>query len=151
MKSFKITFLFAAISLLLCINTSAQDFSKGKQKENKAEHHFKELDTDKDGYLSLEELQKPLQREFKSLDQNNDGKLSNEEFKNFRPKGDRKGKKTPKQIMNDLDKNKDGKISKEEARGPLKDHFSEVDINNDGFVDTSELKKKKGPERIKPM
>jgi predicted outer membrane repeat protein len=38
-----------------------------------------------------------------------------------------------------LDSNGDNKISTSEAKGPLKENFSEIDINKDGFITTDEI------------
>jgi len=45
------------------------------------------------------------------------------------------------QLIEIMDRDNDEKISKEEAKGPLKEKFSEADINNDGFLSKSELEK----------
>ncbi|GAL36825.1 hypothetical protein JCM19240_2894 [Vibrio maritimus] len=43
--------------------------------------------------------------------------------------------------MTDMDSNGDGKLSKSEVRGPLKNDFSRIDRNNDGFISEDELPK----------
>lgn len=43
------------------------------------------------------------------------------------------------EILKRHDKNQDGKIAKDEAGGLLKRNFGRVDLNDDGFVDKSEL------------
>ncbi|MEO9533237.1 MAG: EF-hand domain-containing protein [Crocinitomicaceae bacterium] len=54
--------------------------------------------------------------------------------------------KNPEQIMKDLDKDKDGLISYKEAKGPLKDGFKTVDLDQDGFVNMEELQKAPKPK-----
>ena len=49
-----------------------------------------------------------------------------------------------------MDSNKDNKLSKKEVKGPLKDDFSKVDTNKDGFITKEELKKAPKPERKGP-
>ncbi len=77
--------------LALSAAVSLQAGEKKKPAEGGAakatpEEHFKKLDTDKDGSLSLAEFQagKPdaakAEAAFKKLDTNSDGKLSLEEF-----------------------------------------------------------------------
>ena len=46
-----------------------------------------------------------------------------------------------------MDTDGDGKISKEEARGPLQDHFDQVDSNEDGLLTVKELRNAKPPNR----
>lgn len=43
--------------------------------------------------------------------------------------------------MGSLDKDGDGKISLDEAPGGMKDHFSKMDGNGDGFIDKAEMAK----------
>jgi len=57
------------------------------------------------------------------------------------PQGTRGGKRpSAKQLLKMMDADGDGKISKEEARGPLQDHFDQVDSNEDGFLTVKELR-----------
>ncbi len=53
---------------------------------------------------------------------------------------------SPETIMNEMDTNNDKKISTSEAKGPLKDHFTEIDTNNDGFITIQELEDFKPPK-----
>ncbi|MGR5500523.1 DUF1566 domain-containing protein [Vibrio sp. DNB22_10_4] len=41
--------------------------------------------------------------------------------------------------MADMDSNGDGKLSKSEVRGPLRNDFSRIDRNNDGFISGDEI------------
>ena len=43
------------------------------------------------------------------------------------------------EIMKMMDSNHDNKISESEVRGPLQEHFSHIDKNNDGFLTLEEL------------
>ena len=52
-----------------------------------------------------------------------------------------------KQLVKMMDTDGDGKISKEEARGPLQDHFDQVDSNEDGLLTLKELRNAKPPNR----
>jgi Ca2+-binding EF-hand superfamily protein len=42
-------------------------------------------------------------------------------------------------LIEELDTNHDGKISKDEARGHIKEDFDKIDTNHDGFIDRDEL------------
>jgi hypothetical protein len=91
--------LFSALAvagtLIVAGGVRADDEAKPKKKKADPEMLFKKLDTNDDGYLSLEEFKKfgamgkgklaehpeMLDKMFKKLDTDNDGKLSLEEFK----------------------------------------------------------------------
>jgi len=64
---------------------------------------------------------------------------------------DRKKPPTFVQLLKDMDKNEDGKLSKAELKGPLKDDFAKVDIDEDGFISEGEFKKAPKPNRQKPQ
>jgi Ca2+-binding EF-hand superfamily protein len=132
-------------------------------------YNFARLDGNKDGKISKDELQKGMaylsqrrrpsdvvfvlvemsdcdeccieevQRAYQflvKLDKNKDGKIDDDELKAGRSQiiKERIGG-----IMKRLDANKDGKISKDEARGLVKENFAALDVNKDGFIDSSEL------------
>ncbi|PKG51360.1 YHYH protein [Olleya sp. 1-3] len=47
----------------------------------------------------------------------------------------------PSQIIEQMDANNDGKLSVNEAKGPLKEDFSKIDSNSDGFITKEEIEK----------
>lgn len=47
---------------------------------------------------------------------------------------------SPDDLMLVMDANKDGKLAQSEVRGPLKNDFSKIDSNGDGFISEDELK-----------
>jgi|GEM_PF-105064 len=59
------------------------------------------------------------------------------------PRGDRKGPPNAEGIVERMDSDKDGKVSKDEAHGPLKNDFTRLDLNNDGYLTIEELSKLK--------
>lgn len=61
----------------------------------------------------------------------------------------REQKKPPtfSELLKDMDKNEDGKLAKNELKGPLKENFSEVDTDEDGFITEEEFKKAPKPKR----
>jgi uncharacterized protein (TIGR03000 family) len=139
---------------------------------------FDELDTNKDGKLSREELEKgavhlqPRRRpsdvvflliEISDCDDDCEGELQRayDALRKLDTKKDGKidpeALKTVRQelleervdnIIKELDTDKDGKISRKEAKGPIKRNFDEIDTNKDGFIDRDELLKA-ASERIK--
>ena len=55
--------------------------------------------------------------------------------------GDGGERKNFEELLEMMDTDKDGKLSKTETKGPLKEDFSKVDKNNDGFITKDELGK----------
>ncbi|WP_299385475.1 YHYH protein [uncultured Lacinutrix sp.] len=62
------------------------------------------------------------------------------------PRGEQQGngqgeRPNTAELIKQMDANKDGKLSKTEAKGPLKQDFSKIDTNSDGFISKEELEK----------
>ncbi len=51
------------------------------------------------------------------------------------------------QLLEQMDANNDGKLSESEVKGPLKNDFSKIDTNDDGYITKEELEKAPKPER----
>lgn len=62
-------------------------------------------------------------------------------------KGPGKEPPTFSELIKDMDANKDGKLAKDEIKGPLKNDFTKVDTDKDGFITEAEFKKAPKPER----
>jgi hypothetical protein len=63
------------------------------------------------------------------------------------PQGGPNGGKRPEfsELLGKMDENKDAKISATEAKGPMKERFSQIDTNKDGFISEDEFKKSPPP------
>lgn len=59
----------------------------------------------------------------------------------------RRGVPTFAQILSDMDANEDGKLAESEVRGPLKNDFSTIDTDEDGFISEKEFNNAPKPER----
>ncbi|HEY1858854.1 MAG TPA: EF-hand domain-containing protein [Gemmataceae bacterium] len=179
------------------VDKAAADEQKPRKivKDETVEKFIKAHDKDKDGFLSKDELPEKYQDAFDEIDANKDGKLSKQELidgwhllhSHHRPSDfiyvmiemsdndeecvkelqsiystlrkldrDKDGKLNVgdlqvarekifadrvEYIFKHMDKNKSGKISKDEALGEVKIHFDEIDVNKDGFIDREELLK----------
>ena len=60
-----------------------------------------------------------------------------------------KERPTFSQLVEKMDTNKVGKISESEVKGPLKDNFSVIDTDEDGFISEEEFNNAPKPKRKK--
>ncbi|WP_323787988.1 EF-hand domain-containing protein [Psychroserpens sp.] len=77
------------------------------------------------------------------------GILINSNISFGQPKGKQERKEPPtfSELLKEMDKNEDGKLSKDEIKGPLKENFSKVDTDEDGFITEKEFEKAPKPKK----
>ena len=99
---------------------------------------FIQSDTNKDGQLSLAEVNKAgLPRLFSLFDVDGNGSVTLAEARTVEPKFDEK-------MFTERDLNHDGKVTLAEyekvamSKGGLKKHFAEVDTDGDGMIEKAE-------------
>ena len=73
--------------------------------------------------------------------------VSNNTFGQSENRQDRKTPPTFEQLLEKMDANEDKKLSKKEVNGPLKDDFTMIDLDEDGFITEEELEKAPKPKR----
>lgn len=127
--------------LALLLGTSATGIALAADAPTAAPQRPAKLDSNNDGFIDRTEAASSprLLAKFDQLDTNKDGKLSREEM----PRG-KHGRRGPGrghgEQLAKLDVNKDGRISREEAKADprLAERFDQMDINKDGFLDKAD-------------
>jgi hypothetical protein len=119
--------------------------------KQRLDSEFQELDANKDGFLSKEEIQAAFSREvtdmqaklrekqkqdFDKLDTNHDGKLTLDEYQAATSISANAAAVDAR--LEALDTNKDGKISAAEYQNRLLVRFDKLDKNKDGSLSASE-------------
>lgn len=103
---------------------------------------FDTIDSDKDGKLSLAELEAYRAAEFKAADTNADGALDAEELaaRELARFQERLADRTQRMIDN-KDNDGNGSLSADEiGKGPAEDNFARIDTDNDGMISKEEAK-----------
>ncbi len=106
---------------------------------NTPEQKFRNLDRDRDGRLSPQELNDPGL--FARMDANHDGFISQAEMLAYTKQGGTPGgaqDTSLEQKFRMADANGDGKLSPQEFNNPA--YFAQMDKNHDGFVTLAELR-----------
>jgi len=105
--------------------------------------HFKARDTNHDGFIDKSEASQKMAARFDTIDADHDGKISPDEMKGAW-KGHMGGHRHHHfgaDRLAALDADHDGKLSLDEMTARAKSRFDRLDVNHDGFVDSSEMPK----------
>ena len=148
--------LFSPFAALLLVSLAVADDQPAAGGAD-ASATFAQLDANKDGQLTADEISEDKKRLFERLvrtsDKNSDGKLSLEEFTaGLQPKPGRTeaapldgadGGRRPEKLFARLDANGDGKVTADEVPEPLREMFKRVlargDKNGDGTLTKDEF------------
>ena len=135
MKSnrYQMLFVFMSVFFFGFINFMVPNISEGNQA-----NFIQKYDKDNDGKLSKEEFSGSDQA-FSNLDKNQDGYIDKSEAQKDRNEREYRSKKENRGYIQKYDKDNDGKLSKEEFPGSDK-AFSNLDKNQDGYIDKDEAK-----------
>ncbi|MCK9432179.1 MAG: EF-hand domain-containing protein [Candidatus Omnitrophica bacterium] len=88
---------------------------------------FKNIDLNKDNYISADEMRTYQSRKFKELDRDGSGDLESSELKN-----------EGAALHKNADLNNDGKVSADESDRQFREYFRQMDKNSDGQVSEAE-------------
>jgi hypothetical protein len=95
---------------------------------------MRQLDTDSDGTVDLEEAKKAASTLFDKLDHDHDGTLDRPEL----------GRRLSAAEFASADPDKDGTLSKDEYLKVVESRFKAADPDNDGTLDEKELRSRAG-------
>jgi Ca2+-binding EF-hand superfamily protein len=115
-------------------------FAQQSTSNDGSSRFIQRFDKDGDGKVSREEFPGP-QEHFTNLDVNGDGYIDASEAPKGPPPHGMKGGG----FIAKLDKDGNGKVSREEFPGP-QEHFTNLDVNGDGYIDASEAPKGPPPQ-----
>jgi len=134
-----------ALSVALAESEGAQS---AEQPASPADAFMKQLDTNGDGKVTLDEAKTPQASQFKENDKNGDGVITADEaseaFKARVPEEmlkamqDRGMPDPGETFVKNLDKNGDGKVDQQEFEGPTAESFARMDKNGDGSASKDE-------------
>ncbi|MCV2893008.1 EF-hand domain-containing protein [Lentibacter sp. XHP0401] len=131
---------------LVTAGGSAMAFGGHKKGDDRGQMRFEQLDTNKDGKLSLEEMQAGPAARFAEGDTNGDGKISADEAK---AAGSKRAEKRFAKMLERHDADKDGALSMDELKDTERQAkhakmFEKLDADEDGFLSKDELAKMRG-------
>ena len=118
----------------------------GPEKPSRTNSGIMRYDTNKDGVVDLAEWRAGQEARFKQLDTNKDGKLTQDELFARTPAignsvlpSDRQVERQSSYFQR-LDANKDGVVTLEEFMAQAERNFARCDVNKDGRTDTAECR-----------
>ena len=138
----------AALASVAVIAAAAPEGAGGHRRGEMVER-LKQADADGNGLISRDEAKTlpRLAKHFDEIDANRDGQLSKEELHAFHEKMHAQHAQERAQRMAEhwkkLDSDGDGRVSLAEAQANaprLAQHFQQIDANGDGFITPEEMK-----------
>jgi len=149
--SFTLRTLPLLFALVVPVSAHAQSTMPTPSKRDWADRYLARLDTERKGYLTLEDAERFAAAQFARLDANRDGVVDHDEFvASLKRSLDRvsPARKTQVQrsldrretLFHTLDQHSDGKLTKDEYLAGTRQHFAEIDVNKTGKITPDDLR-----------
>jgi Ca2+-binding EF-hand superfamily protein len=122
------------LGVILMASASCTAFAAGPGFP-RTEKSFNQLDGDKDGKLSVAEIEPRSEKYLFRLDQNADGSLTKEEIEAWLQKGLQRRRDL---MLADYDADRDGAISRQELSTFVSAEFGKADKDGDGSISLEE-------------
>jgi hypothetical protein len=144
--------IILAIAMLMAMPAIAQTARQPAAKRDWADYYLARVDTDKKGYMTLDDAKRYAETQFDRLDVNHDGVVDHDEFtaalKRSIERSNNPDRKTRLEraldrretLFHALDQKGDGKITKEEYLAATTQRFNELDKDKTGKVTAEELR-----------
>jgi hypothetical protein len=149
--SFTIRTLPLLVALLVPISAQAQSTMPTPPKRDWADRYLARLDTERKGYLTLEDAERFAGAQFTRLDANHDGVVDHEEFvaslkrsldrvSPTRKASVQRSLDRRETLFHTLDQHADGKLTKDEYLAGTRQHFAEIDVSRTGKITPDDLR-----------
>jgi len=139
----KLMVMAVVLSVMLVVTTSfAQEGpggGRGGRRWNPARTFLRLFDKDEDGQITKAEYMKV----FKDIDKDKDGVLTSEELEGYQAEAAGGGRRN---MFEDNDADKNGTLSKDEFPGP-DERFDSIDADEDGEITPEEMQNARGQRR----
>jgi len=138
------------IAVLAPISAYAQS-NASTPRRDWADRYLARLDTDRKGFVTLEDAERYAAAQFDRLDTNHDGVVDHDEFLASAERSlDRASPARKAQVQRSLDRREtlfktldqhgDGKLTKDEYLAGTRQHFAEIDVKKSGMITTEDLR-----------
>ena len=138
------------IAVLVPISAYAQSNTPAPRRDW-ADRYLARIDTERKGFVTLEDAERYAAAQFDRLDTNHDGLVDHDEFLASAKRSlDRASPARKAQVERSLDRREtlfktldqkgDGKLTKDEYLAGTREHFAEIDVKKSGTITTDDLR-----------
>ena len=138
------------IAVLVPISAYAQSNTPAPRRDW-ADRYLARIDTERKGFVTLQDAERYAAAQFDRLDTNHDGVVDHDEFLASAKRSlDRVSPARKPQVQRSLDRREtlfktldqkgDGKLTKDEYLAGTREHFAEIDVKKSGMITTEDLR-----------
>jgi Ca2+-binding EF-hand superfamily protein len=138
------------IAVLVPISAYAQSNAPTPRRDW-ADRYLARIDTERKGFVTLQDAERYAAAQFDRLDTNHDGLVDHDEFLASAKRSlDRASPARKAQVQRSLDRREalfktldqhgDGKLTKDEYLAGTREHFAEIDVKKSGMITTEDLR-----------